>query len=263
MKLEFIHLLIQNEHSMKIPAFITVRSESTRLPGKCFLSFGEGTVLDHIIKRCLYFGLRPIVCTTDRSSDIRIVHIADTNKIEVFRGESINKLMRWRDCASKFDLPYFHTVDADDPFFCGDEVKRSFKCMLEGGYDMVSPTVSSSKGGATVGYSLKSSIVEQACVATEENTDTEMMWSYIEKIKNLNKTILDEPTSNRIEARLTLDYHEDYILLETIRIVLGSFASRAQIYQLLANNSALKMINKSRGEEWAKNQKEKSALSCD
>ena len=31
---------------MKITAFITVRSKSTRLPGKCFLPFGEGTVLD-------------------------------------------------------------------------------------------------------------------------------------------------------------------------------------------------------------------------
>lgn len=245
---------------MNIPAFITVRSESTRLPGKCFLSFGEGTVLDHIIKRCLYFGLRPIVCTTDRSSDNGIVDIANKNEIEVFRGESTNKLMRWRDCASKFDIPCFHTVDADDPFFCGDEVKRSFKCMLEGGYDMVSPTVSSSKGGATVGYSLETSVVKKACVATNKNTDTEMMWSYIEKIKDLNKTILDEPITNRIEARLTLDYHEDYILLETIRILLGSFASRAQIYQLLSKNSALKKINEFRGEEWAENQKKKSVL---
>jgi spore coat polysaccharide biosynthesis protein SpsF (cytidylyltransferase family) len=248
---------------MKIPAFITVRSASTRLPGKCFLPFGEATVLDHVIRRCHYFDLRPIVCTTDLSTDAGIVDIAEFHGVEVFRGQSINKLMRWRDCARKYETPYFHTVDADDPFFCGDEVKRSFKCMLEGGYDMVSPTVSSSKGGATVGYSLKSSIVEKACVATDENTDTEMMWSYIERIKDLNKTILDEPTSNRIEARLTLDYHEDYILLETIRILLGSFASRAQIYQLLAKNSALKMINELRGEEWAANQKEKSVLNSD
>ena len=69
---------------MKIPAFITVRSESTRLPGKCFLPFGEGMVLDHVIKRCLYFDLRPIVCTTNLPSDNRIVDIANAHGAEVF-----------------------------------------------------------------------------------------------------------------------------------------------------------------------------------
>jgi spore coat polysaccharide biosynthesis protein SpsF (cytidylyltransferase family) len=245
---------------MKIPAFITVRSASTRLPGKCFLSFGDGTVIEHIIKRCLHYDLRPIVCTTALSCDLEIVNIATANRVEYFQGQSTNKLMRWRDCANQFDLPYFHTVDADDPFFCGDEVKRSIRCMLDGRHDMVLPTLSSSNGGATVGYSLKTSIVKKACVGTNEHTDTEMMWSYIDRLKELNKAVLDEPASHRIEARLTLDYHEDYILLEAIRILLGSYASRAQVYQLLAENKILKAINESRGEEWAANQKKKSVI---
>lgn len=245
---------------MKIPAFITVRSSSTRLPRKCFLSFGDGTVIEHIIKRCLHYDLRPIVCTTDLSSDLDIVKIAEDNGVEYFQGQSTNKLMRWRDCAHQFGLPYFHTVDADDPFFCGDEVKRSVKYMLDGKHDMVLPTVSSSNGGATVGYSLKTDIVEKACIGTDERTDTEMMWSYIDRLKELNKAVLDEPASHRIEARLTLDYHEDYILLEAIRILLGSYASRAQVYQLLAENKILKAINDSRGEEWAANQKKKSVI---
>ena len=244
---------------MKTPAFITVRSQSTRLPRKCFLPFGNGTVLEHIIKRCLHYDLRPIVCTTDLPEDMEIVNIATTNRVEFFRGQSTNKLMRWRDCAKEFGIGYFHTVDADDPFFCGDEVKRSVKLMFDGGYDMVSPTASSSKGGATVGYSLKTSIVEKACINTDQSTDTEMMWSYIEKVKDLNRAVLDEPTSNLIEARLTLDYHEDYILLEAVRILLGSFGSRAQVYELLRDNPAFAKINAFRGEEWAANQKKKQA----
>jgi len=243
---------------MKISAFITVRSKSSRLPRKCFLPFGEGTILDHVIKRCLYFGLRPIVCTTDLSSDAGIVDIANAHGVEVFRGESINKLMRWRDCARKFGITYFHTVDADDPFFCGDEVKRSVQCMIGGGYEMVSPSESSSKGGATVGYSLQTSVVERACLNTDSNTDTEMMWSYISQIDGVKSVILDEPASDMLETRLTLDYHEDYILLEAIRILLGAFASRSQVFQLLQKNPSLAMINAFRSDEWTAIQKKKA-----
>jgi len=245
---------------MKIPAFITVRTASTRLPKKCFLPFGDGTVLDHIIKRCIHYDLRPIVCTTNLSSDNEIERIAKFHKIEFFRGESINKLMRWRDCAREYEIPYFHTVDADDPFFCGDEVKRSFKFMLDGGYDMVAPTKSSAKGGATVGYSLKTSVVERACIDTTINTDTEMMWSYISTVDELKSINLSEPESDIIDCRLTLDYHEDFVLLDAIRIILGPLASRADIYKLLKKNPSMQMINAFRNQEWAALQKKKSII---
>lgn len=245
---------------MKIPAFITVRTASTRLPKKCLLPFGEGTVLDHIIKRCIHFNLRPIVCTTNLPSDEIIVNIARFHKIEFFRGESINKLMRWRDCSRQYEIPYFHTVDADDPFFCGDEVKRSIKFMLDGRYEMVAPTKSSSKGGATVGYSLQSSVVERACIDTKTDTDTEMMWSHISKVDELKSANLIEPESDIIDCRLTLDYHEDFVLLDAIRILLGPLASRADICELLKNNPSLPMINAFRNEEWAAIQKKKAII---
>jgi len=59
-----------------VPSFITVRSSSTRLPNKCYKSFGDMTVIEHIIKRALHYGLDPIVCTTNESKDGRIVDIA-------------------------------------------------------------------------------------------------------------------------------------------------------------------------------------------
>ena len=245
---------------MTIPALITVRSASTRLPGKCFLPFGDGPVIEHIIKRCLHYGLRPIICTTNDVSDLTLVDIARANEVEYFQGQPVNKLMRWRDCSRHFDLSYFHTVDADDPFFCGEEVARSVKCMLDGGYDMVSPTVSSASGGATVGYSLKASLVDRACIGTDQYTDTEMMWSYIKKLDDVKEAILPEPETHRIEARLTLDYHEDYILLEAVRILLGSFASRSQVYDLLSENKGLRGLNQFRSDEWAAIQNKKSLI---
>jgi len=240
-----------------IPAFITVRTKSSRLPEKCFLPFGKVTVLEHVIDRCIFYKLEPIICTTVLASDDRIVELALSKNVKVFRGSSINKLERWRDCCREYNLNSFHSVDADDPFFCGEEVRRSYSTLLDGGFDMVSPSPSSSQGGATVGYSLTKDIIEKACKDLSTDTDTEMMWSFLERVKGINKAELSDPEHFAITQRMTLDYNEDYILLKAIRLILGQNPSRKDIYLLHKNNPNLSDINNFRNEEWAENQKNK------
>ena len=241
---------------MKIPAFITVRSSSTRLPEKCFLPFGKGPILEHIIRRVKHYDLDPIVCTTTEDSDDAIVDLAKKCNVKFYRGPIANKLLRWSQCCEHFSLDSFHSVDADDPFFCGDEVKRSHE-LLQTGFDMVAPSPSSSGGGATVGYSLTADIVKQASLGMSDDLDTEMMWSYIEKVSDIKKTILTDPHENIIRDRMTLDYHEDYIVLEAIRLLIGNMGTREDLYSLLKNNPDLPRINTFRSEEWSKNQKKK------
>ena len=71
-----------------------------------------------------------------------------------------------------------------------------------------------------------------------------IIWSDI--LKNLVKY--------DISARMTLDYHEDYIFLEAIRLILGNMASQEEIYQMLVNNTDLLSINSFRTEDWKNNQ---------
>lgn len=93
-----------NESIAKIPAFVTVRSTSSRLPEKCFLPFGEGSVLEHVIQRSIYYDLDPIVCTTTETSDDAIVELAKRCNVKFFRGSTANKLLRWSQCCEHFDL---------------------------------------------------------------------------------------------------------------------------------------------------------------
>jgi len=243
--------------NISITALITVRSTSSRLPGKCFLPFGQGSVLEHVINRAHHYGLDPVICTTQDGEDDRIAGLASRLGIRCFRGSRINKLQRWNDCCHEFGIEAFHSVDADDPFFCGDEVRRSF-ALLESGYDMIAPAPSSSSGGATVGYSLRAEIVEKACIGLHYETDTEMMWSYIERVPGIRKIILGEPLTAIIHARMTLDYPEDYVLLEAVRLIVGNLASREQIADVLERNPDLTEINAFRSSEWSENQRKKS-----
>ena len=239
-----------------IPAFITVRASSSRLPRKCFLPFGDSSVLSHVIKRAQHYSLAPIICTTDQKEDDAIAVLAISHDVPCFRGSNVNKLRRWRDCCREFSIDSFHSVDADDPFFCGEEVKRSF-ALLKDGFDMVAPNQLSASGGATVGYSLVADIVERACESVAEHEDTEMMWPIVERLPGIRKTTLSDPEEAPIGARLTLDYQEDYVLLEAVRQILGNFASRIEVYELLERNPDLHRINAFRSEEWSKNQQNK------
>ena len=238
---------------MKIPAFITVRTSSSRLPQKCLLPFGNGNVLEHIIRRAKHYGLDIIVCTSVDKSDDVIQLIAEKEDVKCFRGNMLNKLRRWRDCCDHFNIEKFHTIDADDPFFDGELIKKSF-AMLNKGYDMVCPTKSSSAGAATVGYSMTKDIIYKACELARENEDTEMMWCYVNKVEGLRKITLPEQEANQIQVRLTLDYEEDYWLLQVVRRIVGNLASRKNVDELFRRNPDLHKINWFRNEEWLKNQ---------
>jgi len=240
-----------------IPGIITVRTSSSRLPSKCLLPFGDGNVLQHVIRRAIFFDIEPIVCTSTDASDDVIEYIASNESVKCFRGSLVNKLKRWSDCTDRYGLQSFHTVDADDPFFDGKEIVRSMKTLRDGGLDMVCPTKSSSSGGASVGYSLTAEIVRRVSNSLNEETDTEMMWYYIDKIPDLRKKILDEESSRPQSLRLTLDYPEDYWLLDSVRRILGSFATKIEIEDLFNNNPDLYKINWFRNEEWQAGQASK------
>ena len=238
-----------------IAAFITVRTQSTRLPEKCLLPFGEENVLEHVIRRAKHYHLDPIICTTIQEADDCIEAIAKRENAKVFRGSVANKLKRWLDCCDAFKLSRFHSVDADDPFFDGELVHQSMR-LLSKGYDVVAPTISSSKGDASVGYSLTRDIIKKACDLAESE-DTEMMWYYLEKVPGLRITILPEKVRNPKDLRLTLDYEEDYWLLRSVKRMVGTFASREEVDEIFERNPDLYKVNWFRNEQWQQGQEAK------
>ena len=242
---------------MKITSLITVRSASSRLPKKCFYKFGEKTVLDHVIQRAVQNKLNPIVCTTEFREDDAIIELCKPYKIPYFRGPSLNKLLRWKLCCEKFGINSFHTIDADDPFFCPEEIKRSYSTLIKNDLDIVLPYKSSSSGGAILGYSIKFSLVKKALLEIPKNTDTEMAWSYLNFDCKVNSSELKPPKKYEVKGRLTLDYWEDYIFLESLRLMLGVDTSRKNICKILDSNKDIQKINSFRTLEWSNLQKKK------
>ncbi len=239
---------------MKINGIILVRSASSRLKNKCYLEFGNINIIEHIIKRCKYYKINPIICTTKNKEDKNLINIAKKNKIKFFAGSSKNKILRISDCCKKYNITAFHTIDADDPFFCGSEVKKSFS-LLSKGYHLIKPSKSSSSGGASVGFSIVAEIFHEITKNLKKNEDTEMMWNFfkLSKKKIKIKTFPNQKYNVK-NCRLTLDYYEDYIFLKIIRDFLGNNASRKNIYKLINKMPELAKINFFRNSEWKLNQ---------
>lgn len=232
--------------------FVTVRSSSTRLPGKCFLKLGKLDVISHVIKRARNYNLIPIVCTSDSKDDDKIVEIAKDLSCDFFRGPLNNKLLRWSLCCEHFKLKKFHTLDADNPYFCGEEVIRSLN-MLDKGFDLIEETETSANGGATMGFSMTRNIIKKVVNKTNPSTNTDDIMVYFKKIKNLKKTMLSEPDISVVKDRMTLDYYEDYILLQSITHILGNMATRHEIFDFFRNNPDISKINKFRTEHFKQN----------
>lgn len=244
----------------KIFCFLTVRSTSKRLKNKCLLHFGKEKVLEHVIKRCLYFKLNPIICTSNDFSDKKLLYYSYKYRIKIYSGSLNNKVLRWFNCCKKFNIKSFHTIDVDDPFFDAISVKKSMKLLQKNiDIDIVKPSPRSSNGGASEGYSIKLKTLKKIIDSNDlysKNKNTEMFEKYL---KNTNLKVFRLPNSNyetKKIFRLTLDYFEDYIFLSCLKSVFSFRSSRRLINKFLDANLSLRKINFFRNKEWKKKQKQ-------
>ena len=232
---------------------ILVRSGSTRLNNKCFLKFGKVNVIEHIILRCKFYKIKPVICTSILKNDNKIIYFAKKHKVKYFRGSKSNLIKRINDCCKLHKISYFHTVDADDPFFCGKEVIRSIKILKNKNLDIVKPSTVSSKGAAIMGHSMTFNAIKRINSKVKTKENTEFISNSFKLVKNLNIKKMDSKKDYKL-IRMTLDYFEDYILLEIVRSNLGNYASRMKIENFFKKYSFLKKINNFRNKHWKINQ---------
>jgi spore coat polysaccharide biosynthesis protein SpsF len=243
----------------EINGFITVRSSSSRLPRKCFLDFFGINVLEHIILRCKLGGINPIVCTTNRKRDDKIIKIAKSLKVSYFRGPEVNKILRWYLCCIKFKIKAFHTIDADDLFFDWNAVKKSMRELDTSSKDIIFPSLISRSGGASEGYSIQARCLKKLFylypLLRKKKYNTEIIEPFFNKKKFKFKTFKGMFYQMK-NARLTLDYEEDYKFLKKLGENCGSFNNRKNINIFLKKRKKLLKINLKKNFLWKKKQKE-------
>jgi len=244
--------------------FITVRTDSSRLPNKALLEIFGKPIIELIIKRAKQAkGFDKIVlCTTEREVDNRIVEIAKENNIECFRGSLEDKLLRWLGAAKQYNLDYFVTMDGDDLFCDPELMELGARQMEEGIYDFIKSPFGLACGAFT--YAIRTSALEKVCKIKDTN-DTEMMWVYFEdtglfRVGELN--VLDSIYYND-NVRMTLDYQEDFDFFKRVFTAFNCINNEIPLRELMRfflKNPEITSINLSRQKDFIDNQKRKTKL---
>lgn len=195
---------------MKKALFITVRKDSSRLPGKTMRKILGIPVLGLIIKRAKQAKKFDdvIVCTTQRQIDDEVVAMAKIYGASIYRGPLEDKLERWRGAAKSYAVDYIVTFDGDD-LFCEPKLLDMGAEQIEcRDLDFIEAPVGLICGAFTYAFTAKS--LEKVC-QIKASEDTEMMWTYFKdtglfkcgKLENVPEIFFSD------KIRATLDYPED------------------------------------------------------
>ena len=205
-----------------IPVFITARMASTRLKHKHMLPLGSYCVIDFVVRRCEHFGFKPYLCVPQ--ADMKAFH--NVTSAELYGGD-LEVETRLIEASQEYNIPHFHHLDGDDPFFDEYAVIDSFNAAV-GPVGHVLPSYQSMSGSGRVGTSYNI------------NPQAKQMRHLADRLENYPWP-----------QRLTLDYQEDYWLIASVERMAGGYmAPRRAVDELFVKNPDLHRINWHLTAEW-------------
>jgi len=201
--------------ALKIGFLITARLKSSRLPLKIIKDLNGKTVIERIIDRAKDIqGISEIVlCTSSNPQDKPLINIAKKNNISYFLGDEDDVLQRLFDASILHDLDYFLGITADNPLFSIRYSNLIIEEIKKGEHDFIKIR-GLPFGTATYGMNTKA--LETVC-KIKTIIDTEI-WGYLIDKPDIFDVITIKATGKlqRPKLRLTLDYEEDYKLLNHV-----------------------------------------------
>jgi spore coat polysaccharide biosynthesis protein SpsF len=199
---------------MNIGFLITARLKSTRLPLKIMKDLRGEPVIQRIVERAQEIHGIPdshiVICTSANPQDRPLIQIARETRVSSFLGDPDDVLKRLHDAALLHKLDYALGITADNPLFSIEHSNRIVDVIHTKKPDFIK-IQGLPFGTATWGMNVKA--LRTIC-KVKTIIDTEI-WGYLIDRPELFDvfTIEAEERFRRPHYRLTLDYKEDYDLL--------------------------------------------------
>jgi len=245
---------------MNIDIFIPVRLDSNRLPKKHLMEINGKTVLKILVERLRNSKRvrKIIVCTTNRDVDNEIVKFCEGEKVEYFRGENKDILVRFLLAAKKFDTDLIVDVEGDKIYMDPEYVDLAIDEAMISGADYVDGHAYNNNVNffihGIIPAVIRATALEKICnMKTTTNTETGYKEFFtnnnIIKSRSVNlEPMLDIPHN----IRLTLDYMEDFELAKEIFPALDSNFKTRDILNLFRKKPELLEITKPVIDTWWK-----------
>jgi spore coat polysaccharide biosynthesis protein SpsF len=234
-------------------AIVTVRNSSTRLPNKSIMQINNNIrTIDIVLERAKKTSHSVIIATsTDKSDDI-FESIAREHGISIFRGSLLNKIKRWFDCFNYFEVENALLIDGDDLCYSYDIGKRAMIELKSQSMDMIIHPPDIITGLFT--YAIKKSGIEKMFkIATNTQTNTDIITSYIEKADLQTNFVSLENYERNQNIRMTLDYKEDLLFFRKLYERNNIIENTKNIVDFLIDNENIVKINFHRQKDFLTN----------
>ncbi len=201
-----------------IHTIVQARMGSTRLPGKSLRLINGKPALQHVIQRIstCHNVDRVIIATSTSEADNAIALFCSDFEIPCYRGSEDDVLDRYYQCAKRFGAKVIVRITGDCPLIDPDVVDACVELYLStpGGDVYASNCVERTYPDGLDVEVFSYRMLEEAWLNAEYASEREHVTPYIRKHNpHVDLKLLEEDLSS---IRLTLDYVEDYIVIEAL-----------------------------------------------
>tara|TARA_X000000368_G_scaffold416751_1_gene411408 strand:- start:1487 stop:2221 length:735 start_codon:yes stop_codon:yes gene_type:complete len=230
---------------------IQARMGSTRLPGKVLKEISGQPLLKFMTDRVLDSKLvdKIVIATTLKSKDDPIVSFCENFNISYYRGSEDDVLDRYYKVAKSYGAKTIIRCTADCPLIDAEFIDKTIELYLNSNVDYASntcpPDLKKYPDGSDVEV-FSFTALEKAWKETTDLKDREHVTFYFWKRGNDFSTILLDNKENWGNYRITVDYPEDFIVVERIIKKLKiekKKGSLKEIINILNENPELTKIN--------------------
>lgn len=234
-----------------IVAIIQARMGSSRLPGKVLEDIGGKPMLERVVcraRRSKFVGQVVVATTTDQMDD-PVEDYCKSHGIPCFRGDPYDVLDRYYQAAQTFNAKIIVRLTADCPLIDPVEMDRTIEAFFREGVDFAANRLPP-PWKRTTPIGMDTEVVtftafEQAWREAEKKYAREHVMPYLYEQEGRFRILLVDHDPDLGHLRLTVDTHEDLILVRKIYEQFGNKDdfSLQDILDLLDENPEFLEIN--------------------
>ena len=234
-----------------IAGIIQARMGSTRLPGKILKKINGVALLGYQVERVRKSSLldKVVVATSILDKDDIVEKFCKKNNIECFRGSENDVLSRYYECAQRYNADIIVRLTADCPLSDPKIIDDTIKFYTNTKVDYVANTVPQETSKYPDGFDVEvfsMKALKKAYEKVNDSNDREHVTFYFWKYNNGFKTAQLGNSKNYSKYRLTVDYPEDFEIVEFVIKELKKrniFGHMDEIVEILDLNPAIREKN--------------------
>ena len=239
-------MLDENNNNLQIDCILQARMGSTRLPGKVLLNIDEShRIIDFLIDQLNQTRInRLIIAIPDsKENDVLENYLKKLNVI-CFRGNELDVLDRYYQCAKRFSLKHIMRLTGDNPLIDPEVVNLAIEEYHVAKYDYLTNSVNRTFPYGTEVEIFSFNSLENAWENTSKKSEREHVTPYF--YNNPNKFNIKHLTQSFdcSKFRYTVDQEEDFLLVKQIvKKIKNRPIITKDIIKILNDNPEIQKIN--------------------